>query len=48
MTRFRLCIRWLPALFVLAALLHAGPARAQETPAAPPRFVVFEAFLRPG
>jgi hypothetical protein len=49
MTRFRLFSRLLLVFGLLAlALLPAKSATAQDSTAAPPRFVVFEAFLRPG
>jgi hypothetical protein len=49
MTRFRLFSRLLLAASLLAtAFLFPSPAVAQDSTAAPPRFVVFEAFLRPG
>jgi hypothetical protein len=49
MTRFRLFSRLLLGFGLLAtALLPSTSATAQDSTAASPRFVVFEAFLRPG
>lgn len=48
MTRSRLLFHLFSVFFALAALLSARAAFAQEQPAETPRFVVFEAFMRPG
>lgn len=48
MTRSRFVFRWFLLISLLAALLPLQGARAQEQPAETPRFVVFEAFMRPG